>query len=662
MKKEFLFFIILSLVSASVPVSSLSAEALVKLPGSVTVDDISLRFGDLSIDGKLLVDVYVDGSYYRSMILLPGENTSIGDLKFEYKGAYIGSESFVVIDLEYPYLLAGDELTLGGYRFRVLSVDQKGFKINATYKGESKIFTQPSFKIGHLQVKVNSTPMVFDGVLNPGENVTVNGHYVKLVKIWASNSSGKVVSGAVFEIDGESYSLESGESKVIQPFVVNLKSATIVGELGEGSCDNCNGYAEVSIGLLAVSMEVKTVPDAQIKLSPGQTASVGPYILRYDYPLGDAVKVSLLNSCGQKLAEGRLTSGGVSYVLTYHGVIVGLDNISSESAEFVVFLDPSEFPDVTKTANLLMSLEVENRSVKQYVPFDVVLRVKNTGSVPLKNAVITFEPSKGLKLLSKGTVSINSIAPGEEAVFKFRVVSIQSGTVELGRAYATVLAPFELACSHCAILTFTSNTGNVTVEPSIIQYELLPTSPESVPVGVPFNLSLTVRNTGDVSVPANLSLDVPSGIGVELSEGMKLKNGAVVVPVNLAPGSGKTLVFKLVPASPGNYSFTALVGTPYGGYSPVKFSIEVVPSGEAVITRTECANETVSATVIPTGNHTAVTITSVTTVTEYKTKTVTSTVEVPYTPFTTKLLWFGVGVAIGAGAIIAVAWYMARSS
>ncbi|WP_054840934.1 COG1361 family protein [Thermococcus peptonophilus] len=163
-------------------------------------------------------------------------------------------------------------------------------------------------------------------------------------------------------------------------------------------------------------MEVKTVPDAQIKLSPpGQTASVGPYILRYDYPLGgDAVKVSLLNSCGQKLAEGgRLTSGGgVSYVLTYHGVIVGLDNISSESAEFVVFLDPSEFPDVTKTANLLMSLEVENRSVKQYVPFDVVLRVKNTGSVPLKNAVITFEPSKGLKLLSKGTVSINSIAPG----------------------------------------------------------------------------------------------------------------------------------------------------------------------------------------------------------------------------------------------------------
>ncbi|WP_054840933.1 hypothetical protein [Thermococcus peptonophilus] len=72
--------------------------------------------------------------------------------------------------------------------------------------------------------------MVFDGVLNPGENVTVNGHYVKLVKIWASNSSGKVVSGAVFEIDGgESYSLESGESKVIQPFVVNLKSATIVG-------------------------------------------------------------------------------------------------------------------------------------------------------------------------------------------------------------------------------------------------------------------------------------------------------------------------------------------------------------------------------------------------------------------------------------------------
>lgn len=323
-----------------------------------------------------------------------------------------------------------------------MSVDQKGFKINATYKGESKIFTQPSFKIGHLQVKVNSTPpMVFDGVLNPpGENVTVNGHYVKLVKIWASNSSGKVVSGAVFEIDGgESYSLESGESKVIQPFVVNLKSATIVGgELGEGSCDNCNGYAEVSIGLLAVSMEVKTVPDAQIKLSPpGQTASVGPYILRYDYPLGgDAVKVSLLNSCGQKLAEGgRLTSGGgVSYVLTYHGVIVGLDNISSESAEFVVFLDPSEFPDVTKTANLLMSLEVENRSVKQYVPFDVVLRVKNTGSVPLKNAVITFEPSKGLKLLSKGTVSINSIAPGgEEAVFKFRVVSIQSGTVELGR-------------------------------------------------------------------------------------------------------------------------------------------------------------------------------------------------------------------------------------
>lgn len=48
---------------------------------------------------------------------------------------------------------------------------------------------------------------MFDGILNPGENVTVGDHYVKLVKIWASKSGEKVVSGAVFEIDGNSYTL-----------------------------------------------------------------------------------------------------------------------------------------------------------------------------------------------------------------------------------------------------------------------------------------------------------------------------------------------------------------------------------------------------------------------------------------------------------------------
>lgn len=79
---------------------------------------------------------------------------------------------------------------------------------------------------------------------------------------------------------------ESGKSQTVGSFVVDLKSATIVGELGEEDCDNCKGYAEVSINLLAVSIDAETVPDAQIKLSPGQTASVGPYILRYDYPLG----------------------------------------------------------------------------------------------------------------------------------------------------------------------------------------------------------------------------------------------------------------------------------------------------------------------------------------------------------------------------------------
>ncbi|BAD84239.1 hypothetical membrane protein, conserved [Thermococcus kodakarensis KOD1] len=664
MKKVLLFLTLFFLVSTSVPVSSLSAEAMVKLPGSVTVDGINLRFGDLSIDGKLMVDVYVDGSHYRSLTLSPGENVSINDLKFKYEGAYIGSESFAVISLQYSYLLAGDKLVIGDYRFRVLSVDQKGFKINATYKGESKIFTQSSFKIGHLQVKVNSTPNVFDGILNPGENVTVGDHYVKLVKIWASKSGEKVVSGAVFEIDGNSYTLESGKSQTVGSFVVDLKSATIVGELGEEDCDNCKGYAEVSINLLAVSIDAETVPDAQIKLSPGQTASVGPYILRYDYPLGDAVKASLLNNCGQKLAEGRLRLGEISYVLAYPGAIIGLESISDESAEFIVFLDPSEFPDVTKTANLLMSLEVKDTKIKQYVPFDVVLRVKNTGSVALKNALITFEPSKGLKLVSDNTVSIDSIAPGKEAAFTFKVVPIQNGTVELGKAYATVLAPFELACGQCTILTFTSNTANVTVEPSTIKYNVSPTGPESVPVGTPFNLSITVENKGDVSIPANLSIRIPPGVGVELSKDMALKDGAVVVPLSLGPGDKETLVLELVPSSPGNYSITALVETPYGEYSPVKFFFTVISSKTTVITKTEHVTETVSPVETSQGNKTTVTatITNVTTTTEYKTETTTSTVEVPYTPLTTKLLWFGVGVAIGVGVIIGIAWYMSRSS
>lgn len=83
-----------------------------------------------------------------------------------------------------------------------------------------------------------------------------------------------------------------------------------------------------------------------------------------------------------------------------------------------------------------------------------------------------------------------------------------------------------------------------------------------------------------------------------------------------------------------------------------------------MITKTEHVTETVSPVETSQGNKTTVTatITNVTTTTEYKTETTTSTVEVPYTPLTTKLLWFGVGVAIGVGVIIGIAWYMSRSS
>lgn len=99
MKKVFLFLIFFFLVFMSVLVSLLFVEVMVKFFGFVIVDGINLRFGDFFIDGKLMVDVYVDGFYYRLLIFLLGENVFINDFKFKYEGVYIGFEFFVVISL-----------------------------------------------------------------------------------------------------------------------------------------------------------------------------------------------------------------------------------------------------------------------------------------------------------------------------------------------------------------------------------------------------------------------------------------------------------------------------------------------------------------------------------------------------------------------------------
>ncbi|NJE60318.1 hypothetical protein [Thermococcus sp. 21S7] len=620
--------------------SASSFRGWVPLPGKVTAGDVTFEFRDVSFDGTLVGTVY-SGDSQRDFSLHPGESVSENNVSLGFLRAIVGEKPILLLNASFPYVLQGETLVFGEYSIKLVSVGAKGAKVTVSRGDESKTFSSGTIKFGNLRVKVKAYPKIFAGYLKPGQDVTAAGRTLTFTNATIEKTSTGFVETLFFRYEGRTYSVTVGKEIDVGPF--HVKALELVGV----------EYAKVEVFFRGASMEIQSVPDATFSLSPGQTRNVGPYVLHYDYNFDGSVGVSLRNSCGQVLASSRISAVPVAQALYHGGVTVALESVDGNGkATFNVFIDPSKVPDIKKVANLLIT--VDSSPGKKYVPQKVRIDVENTGTVALSNVILRFVPDRGFKLLSGGEISVPSLKPGVRRAFEVTVMPLRSGNVSLGKVIAKAVAPFELACGGYTILTFESNSPKIQVSPSKVSYSLKVSGNENVRLYHPLVINVSVTNTGDVALPANLTVGIPNGIAVEPNGVFEPSSAGLVAPLNLKPGDSVTMSLLLVPYSVGKRKVSVSIETIPGRVNGTVVVIDVPKPQE---NGTETVTVTVTETVPSNG-----TVTVTETRTETKESTVTETQSVPYTPLKSKALWTAVGVLIGALAIITLAWYQARRS
>ncbi|AIU70915.1 hypothetical protein TEU_11590 [Thermococcus eurythermalis] len=635
-----LFILLLPLAEAS------TFTGYVGLSSTINVGNYSVKIKDVSqADGSLLLDVSTPyGSRMESVPL--GSTLSLGGLNLTFEKVFFGPRSLVFLSSSFPYVLQGENVTVGPYEIDVLSVGKSGLVLRVGYNNEDKTFklsSKSSFRFKNLVANVSGFLPVYSGYLKLNDSVSFVGETVTFVEARVENTSKGFIETVFFSYNDSTYEVPVGGEKVIGPFLVKVDDLIGV------------NYTKVDVNFLGVSMDLAIVPDEVFSLAPGQTKALGPYLFRYEYSFGNRLGVSLLKPCQVVITTASLVVSNVSTLLYHDGLtVVPLSVDSSGKAWFASFIDPDELPSVNKVANVLVTLK--DGDARQYLPTALTVEVENTGNVALSNLTIEFVPGD-VKVLSGTEFFLKSLRPGEKREFKVVVLPTRPGKVSAGRVKVVATAPYELACGGYTLLRFSSNELTLNVRPTRVRYYLMASAPENASLYRPVNLTVVVRNEGDAALPANLTLAVPQGVAVAASDNIFASGSSVVLPLHLSPGNETTLSFVVVPYTPGEKPLRVAVVSLPGVVNETSVSISVFEETEGEQNGTETVTSTSTG-----GVNSTVTVTVTETKTEAKNVIITTTSSVPYTPLTAKALWFGVGFALGAGVIIAIAWYLARKS
>ncbi|NJE53908.1 hypothetical protein [Thermococcus sp. 21S9] len=634
-----LFILLLPFVGAS------TFTGYLEVPSTVGVGNYTVTITDVSPeDGSLLLDVSTPN--WTGMTKLPlGGNLTLGPMNLTFRRVFLGSRSLVFLSTEFSYVLPGQNVTLGPYRIEVLSVSKDGVELRVSYGNESETF-KSSFKFKNLIANVSGFLPVYSGYLKLNESFSFAGRTVTFTGAKVENTTSGFVETVFFSYDNVTYPISVGNESVIGPFLVKVED--LVGL----------NYTKVDVHFLGVAMNLTIAPNDVFSLSPGQTKTLGPYVFRYDYHIGNKLHVSLLNPCQAVITSASLVVSNVSTLLYHQGLtVVPLSIEANGTVQFASFINPDELPSPEKVANVLVSLK--GGTARQYLPVMLTAEVENTGNVALSNLTVRFIPGD-VKVLSGTEFFLRALAPGEKKEFKFVVLPMKSGNVSVGRVTVSAMAPYELACGGYTLLRFSSNELTLKVEPTTVAYSLNVSAPSSAPLYRPVNLTVLVRNLGDETLPANLTLTVPPGVAMASSGNVFASGSRISIPLYIKPGNESTLSFIVIPYTPGEKSFKIAVVSVPGVVNETSFAITVASSqaeeNKTTVTPTpstvtKTMNSTITMTTTKTQTHTSI-----------KTITTTTTTSVPYTPLKTKLIWLFIGVVLGAGIIIGIAWYQARSS
>ena len=217
------------------------------------------------------------------------------------------------------------------------------------------------------------------------------------------------------------------------------------------------------------------------------------------------------------------------------------------------------------------------------VPFNYVLTVTNTGaSATAVAATVTDVVPAGL--------TINGISPGCQnlpAGSQTVVCTIAAGFANTAPnntiLYVIDVTPTAAAAASVSNVATVSSSGDpdcasgcssqtVTTTIKSPHLEIIKSGPASAVVGVPFDYSISVRNTGDANATADVTITdaLPAGLSfVSALPNCAFANGTVTCSVASADlqvgGSATVITIKVVPTAAGTISNTANVS---GGGDP----------------------------------------------------------------------------------------------
>ncbi|WP_457752876.1 hypothetical protein [Thermococcus sp.] len=651
MSKKFIAITILFLLSQSVAASNI--VGWFSVPQTVVIGNYTISLNDISgTDGRLFLSISNE-SHEKEIVLNAGSYAELGNLRVILHKSIAGERGFVYLNITYPILFVGENLKIGEYEIRLvnagLSKEKPVFKLTISNGSSTKDFTKSPITFGNLKLTVSPYPKIFSGYIKINQSIEFYGHKILFKDITIENTSSGYVEIVTFESDGVEKSIEVGKDEDIGIFHVVTKD--LIGD----------EYLLCDIYVRGAYINVEILPDFTKKVYEGKEITIAPYLIRVDKILGNSVYLTIRNSCGEILSKGFLYIGNFTSMLYYKGIGVWLDSIGSDAngnyAQIVGYTYPSELPKISKMSVLDVSfIPLTNTSI-QYAPFKTKIVVKNIGDFTVRNIYVKYTPPKGIDVIGDNMFYINNLTVGSKKEFIINLRSNLTGKVSLGKIEVMADVPYELACGGYKTITFYSNSPFISIIKADVNYSITIKAPEYVQAGKPFNVTLTVKNIGNVNVPILLKIPLKH-FGVINGGNLRYTDTMLYDAISLNPNESKIYSFTLVPIDVGYLNITAVAvfkGRVVREYTTKLKSAthSTIETTTVTVTKMNNTKETVVSTI-------SKTIT--TTIIKKETKTLTETETVEIITLKSKILWWIIGLIIGAGVIILIAWIQAKRS
>jgi len=640
----FVFMLFFQFVTAS------SIVGWIETPGRIEIPNYSIEIKDISlIDGSAYVKYSTpDGSYLQFLRI--GQNLSVNDLVFKIHRTIVGKKGHVYVSLEYPYLLEGETIRFGNYSLSLLAVSNNTVRIELTKNNESREYTSTSIQYDNLQVKLTPYPKLFSGYLKKGETFTFYSHSITFKEVLIENVSGKYKNLVMLLVDKNEYEVPIGETVEIGMFVISTKE--LIGAK----------YVEMEVHLKGAYVDMYLFPQFEKTLKEKENIQIGPYLITPEYVLPSQAYVNIENLCGKVLSGSFLSPGDYSKALSYRGIEVGvLDvNYTSEpkTVKLVIFVTD---PSILTMNELIPKVEILPVIPSKIVQFDEVpLRIvlKNKDSIDLKNVRVFYAPSPWVESIGDNVAYVSKIGAGSSYEVKFLIKVNKYGKVTLGSIRVVAETPTGFGCNENGTIEISHNSMTANVEKAMVKYDVSISTPTNLTLA-PFDTLIRIQNKGNIKTPVLLRIPIFK-FAVISADSFTLNGSNMERLVSLPPNKTAEFKIRILPLESTNLTLRAYAvsnGKIVGKAEQRLMSLQDKSQKEFQDQNRECEPQVIYVNkTVPVYINRTIKVP----VEKIVERTVNNTVEVPYTPFKSKVIFSSAGFLLGSAFIILLAWIQSQ--